>query len=268
MDFLDDLTRRVRYGIVWRNRTRPPVDGQSADHRRSHRRSAAGTPNPWLASAQEEPLDELVDVAPAPRTPARLEPQPGLKPPRAEARLSRVTVAHSTGRVWWVGAHGGAGESTLEQLLEGSRAAGHAWPLALPSAHVARPAVALVARTHARGLRAAQAAATEWATGEIPVNLLGLVLIADAPGRMPRPLRDLERLVRGGVPATWHLPWHEPWRLGEPIDAASAPFAAHTLLAAITDLTPMPSELRPVEAGPALKSPPTTHLPHKGAARA
>ena len=31
--------------------------------------------------------------------------------------------------VWWLGAHGGAGESTLEELFSGSRAAGHSWPV-------------------------------------------------------------------------------------------------------------------------------------------
>ena len=65
--------------------------------------------------------------------------------------------------VWWLGAHGGAGESTLEELFSGSRAAGHSWPVT--AANVAPARVVLVARTHAHGLRAAQSAIREWAAG-------------------------------------------------------------------------------------------------------
>src|SRR5690625_7783755 len=69
---------------------------------------------------------------------------------------------------------------------------------------------------HAHGLLATQTAATKWASGAVDVDLLGLVLVADAPGRLSRPLRDLARLVSGGLPRVWNLPWIEAWRLGEP----------------------------------------------------
>ncbi|MEK8229339.1 hypothetical protein NKG05_30690 [Oerskovia sp. M15] len=59
-------------------------------------------------------------------------------------------------------------------------AAEHGWPQ-LPGAGAVR--VVLTARSSMRGLRAAQAAATQWAAGLVPhVELLGLVIIADAPG--------------------------------------------------------------------------------------
>lgn len=91
----------------------------------------------------------------------------------------------------------------------------HAWPL-VPTSPA--PRVLLVARTSASGLRAAQITATQWAAGASPpIDLLGLVLVADAPGRLPRPLRELAQLVGGGVPRTWLLPWSEPWRLGEEV---------------------------------------------------
>ena len=95
-----------------------------------------------------------------------------------------VWMTTSQAAVWWLGAHGGAGESTLEELFSGSRAADHSWPLTAAERPPAR--VVLVARTHARGLRAAQSAIREWAAGDAQVLLLGLVLIADAPGRLPR----------------------------------------------------------------------------------
>jgi hypothetical protein len=137
--------------------------------------------------------------------------------------------------VWWVGVHGGAGESTLEQLFVGSRASGHSWPLAATG--VAPACVVLVARTRAHGLGAAQSAIREWAAGHVEVLLWGLVLIADAPGRLPRPLARLAGLVCGGVPAAWSLPWIEAWRLGEPPAPHNAPHAAQRLLADLQVMT-------------------------------
>lgn len=115
---------------------------------------------------------------------------------------------------WWLGTHGGAGESTLAELVAGSGAADHVWPLPRDVADV-QPVV-LVARTSVRGLESARVAATQWAAGDVlGVELLGLVLMADAPGRLPRPLRDLARQVAGGVPRTWAVPWVEQWRSGD-----------------------------------------------------
>jgi hypothetical protein len=37
--------------------------------------------------------------------------------------------------VWWLGVHGGAGESTLARLFKGTRAAEHRWPVGLPMDH-------------------------------------------------------------------------------------------------------------------------------------
>ena len=81
-----------------------------------------------------------------------------------------------------------------------------------------------MARSNVRGLRAAQSAATTWAAGLAPsVDVVGLVVVADAPGRLPRALRDLHQLVAGGVPRTWLVPWIEAWRIGEPISLDTAP---------------------------------------------
>ncbi len=69
--------------------------------------------------------------------------------------------------------------------------------------------VVLVARTDARGLRATQAALRELHERVLDVELAGLVLMADAPRRLPRALRDLRRVVCGGVPRVWCVPWVE-----------------------------------------------------------
>lgn len=85
--------------------------------------------------------------------------------------------------------------------------------------------VVLVARSHVSGLRAAQAAAAQWASRRLPssVRLLGLAVVADAPGRRPKPLRDLLDLVAGGFPTWWDLPWVEGLRLGESADSLQLP---------------------------------------------
>ena len=82
----------------------------------------------------------------------------------------------------------------------------------------------LVARTNERGLRAAQAAATQWAAGLVPhAEVVGLVLMADAPGKLPKPLRDFAQVVSGGVPRMWTVPWIDRLRLGESLTLTDAP---------------------------------------------
>jgi len=89
--------------------------------------------------------------------------------------------------------------------------------------------VVLVARTDARGLRAVQRAVREQVESQLPVELLGLVLMADAPGRLPRVLRELAGVVGGTVPRVWWLPWVEAWRAGEIPSPANSPKEAGVL---------------------------------------
>ncbi|RJK92538.1 DUF6668 family protein [Vallicoccus soli] len=105
--------------------------------------------------------------------------------------------------------------------------------------------VVLVARSHWTGLRAAQLAATDWASGQVSgVDLLGLAILADAPGKRPRALKDLVALVAGAVPRTWHLPWVETWRIAEGTSEAAAPKEVRRLLTDVrTLLTATPNAL-------------------------
>ena len=170
--------------------------------------------------------------------------QGGVALPGSQDRLPRRLLGDGERAVvWWLGAHGGAGESTLEELFSGSRAADHSWPLS--AANVAPARVVLVARTHARGLMAAQSAIREWAAGDAQVLLLGLVLIADAPGRLPRGLRQLADLVAGGVPAVWWLPWIEAWRVGEPPAPHNAPKVVRQLLEDLRAMTEAGASAKP-----------------------
>lgn len=157
------------------------------------------------------PVDEA--LAPVERPTGPVAPQPHVAMPEEPLPVQR---RGSGPALWVVGAHGGAGESTLAELDEGWAAAGHCWP-ELPAP--ARAACVVVARTNVRGLLAARAALTQWAasgTGE-SVELLGLVLVADAPGKRPAPIRDLAKVVAGGAPRVWTVPWVEAWRLGDPV---------------------------------------------------
>ncbi|WP_344812850.1 DUF6668 family protein [Microlunatus aurantiacus] len=150
-------------------------------------------------------------------------------------QLPTRRVHESTG-LWIVGAHGGAGESTLAALVDAWKPAGRAWPTLEPAEAVT---AIVVARTNVRGLTAAKAAAKQWASGLVPeVQLLGLVLVADAPGRLPRPLRDLSRVVGGGYPRAWQLPWVESWRLGDPVSLDTAPREVRRLVDDLNILLP------------------------------
>lgn len=141
------------------------------------------------------------------------------------SRLLGHVQAAGPAKLWIVGAHGGAGITTLLALSEPGEwsTTDQSWPYD-PTGGVL-PTV-LVARTSASGLLAAQAALTQWAGGGVhpAVRLVGLVLIADAPGHLPKPLRDLAKVVGGGAPRTWSLPWSEPVRLGGPAATFGRPF--------------------------------------------
>lgn len=172
--------------------------------------------NPWTRQQPPDLVPQPAQPAPphpvpaVPRGPS--SPQHGVQAPSEHERLPKFAIP-AADTLWWVGAHGGSGESTMSLLLPGTRAAGHRWPI--PPPPVPTPTV-LVARTHASGLRAAQRAAIEWASGVVQgVAVLGLVLIADAPGRLPRVLDDFADIVGGGVPRVWDIPWIEEWRRGE-----------------------------------------------------
>lgn len=178
--------------------------------------------NPWL-SRPAEPVPSSAPVlgqpaAPAPTGPAA--PQSGVPAPDRVDQLP-VYPRPQTSALWWLGVHGGAGETSLAALVAGWSPAEHGWPRPAGEAHTR---VVLTARSNMRGLRAAQAAATQWASGMVPhVEVLGLVIVADAPGRMPRPLREFAQVVGGGVARTWSVPWIESWRLGEPPALSDVP---------------------------------------------
>ena len=190
--------------------------------------------NPWLSQpAQPEPVAaETEERATRPTGPTR--PQRGVPEPGREDRLPILSQRRGA-ELWCVGAHGGAGETSFARLVEGWAAAEHGWPQ-VPDGATAE--VVLTARSSMHGLRTAQNAATQWASGLVPdVNLLGLVIVADAPGRLPRPLRDFAKIVAGGVPRMWSVPWIESWRLGDDPQLSEAPHAVRRIVDELRALT-------------------------------
>jgi len=185
--------------------------------------------NPWLPSP--DPVTETESRNPAEAKTARKganAPQPGVMAPDLADRLPRREASWPA-TVWWLGAHGGAGESTLASLAPGTRAAGHAWPIPTTTGTVHR--VVLVARSNFSGLTSARKAAIDWASSSLGggVQLAGIALMSDARGRVPKPLRDLEQVIAGGVPRVWNLPWVEAWRFGPATPADALPKEFHTL---------------------------------------
>ncbi|MEZ2373414.1 DUF6668 family protein [Arthrobacter sp. RCC_34] len=183
----------------------------------------------WL-KALEEPSTAPVEapvVRDTPTGPKR--PQKGVRW-ESEAGVPRLPVSGPAPAVWVMGAHGGAGESTIAKLLDGAVATDHAWPVREDDGGPDQ--VLMVCRSNAAGLRAAQRAAIEFnaASAGLPGSLAGLVVMADAPGRLPKPLATQMRLVAGAVPHLWFMPWVEAWRTSTDLDAAALPSAARSVL--------------------------------------
>lgn len=125
----------------------------------------------------------------------------------------RVNESH---RLWMVGAHGGAGASTWAQILEVGDA-GTAWPQHVNPTRAL--SIVVCCRSTAAGLRAAQDVGIEWASGALPGQLVGLVVGADAPGRLPRELRDQLQITSGAFPRYTFVPWQAHWRFARENDA-------------------------------------------------
>ncbi|PWI17262.1 hypothetical protein DI272_26185 [Streptomyces sp. Act143] len=121
--------------------------------------------------------------------------------------------AHATAtarRFSWVGTHGGAGTSTLSSVY-GGHDCGRDWP-----GPADPPSVLLVARTHAAGLAAVLRALEVFRRGAAPqgLDLDAVVLVADAPGRLPKQLARHVKLIESVIDV-YRVPWVPAWRLGD-----------------------------------------------------
>ncbi|MEW1986168.1 DUF6668 family protein [Pseudarthrobacter oxydans] len=176
--------------------------------------------NPWITSPATETAEEETPDAYSPPAAVISAPLKGMVEPDAADRLACRTMTGSAA-LWIIGAHGGAGESRIADLL-GARATDHCWPVLQGES---KPRVLLVCRADMRGLTAARSTLTQWVSGATPkVDLMGLAIMADAPGKSPKALRDFAAIVGGGAPRLWTLPWVEAWRIGDTTTTASREF--------------------------------------------
>ncbi|RAX15095.1 hypothetical protein DC347_19255 [Pseudarthrobacter sp. AG30] len=167
------------------------------------------TLNPWVTRPTADEPDVETRAAAAPPAAIISTPLRGMVEPDAADRLASRSMV-GTARLWVVGTHGGAGESRIADLIESARSTDHCWPVLSSGG---KPRVLLVCRADMRGLTTARNALTQWASGAAPQNdLLGLAVLADAPGKTPKALRDFAAIVGGGAPRFWTLPWVDTWR--------------------------------------------------------
>ncbi|MEU8777785.1 DUF6668 family protein [Streptomyces sp. NPDC048606] len=109
-------------------------------------------------------------------------------------------------------AHGGAGASTLATVF-GGYDCGARWP---ETEAGASGKVLLVARTHASGLQAVSRVLDMIRRDEQPsgVTLQAVVLVADAPGRLPPELAKRIKVI-SSVITIHRVPWMPNWRMGD-----------------------------------------------------
>ena len=194
--------------------------------------------NPWITSHAADYAEEETPLTYMPPPAVISAPLRGMVEPDAADRLARRTMTGSAA-LWITGAHGGAGESRIADLLDGARSTEHCWPVLQDGS---KPRVVLVCRADMRGLTKARSALTQWASGTAPkVDLLGLAILADAPGKTPKALRDFAALVGGGAPRRWTLPWVEAWRHED----TTTPPTAREYQRFITDLSALAAENTP-----------------------
>jgi len=137
---------------------------------------------------------------------------PGCPWPQPPAEAPADASADEPYPVFVTGTHGGAGTSTVARLLN-ALDSGTTWP---EPPYGVRVNVVLTARTSAAGLRAASQTLAGYCAHGYPqsAHLAGFVLVADAPGRLPK---ELNRRITILASATmvYRLPWVHEWRLSE-----------------------------------------------------
>ncbi|MFE2997387.1 hypothetical protein ACFXG4_20525 [Nocardia sp. NPDC059246] len=107
-----------------------------------------------------------------------------------------------------LGAHGGAGTSTLAQWWAHAADTGQAWPASPQTTQ----RVVIATRDCIPGLTAAAERLREWHSGIAPagVTIVGLVVTAARPGRVPAAVRRYRRIVADLVDdAVWSIGWHD-----------------------------------------------------------
>lgn len=123
--------------------------------------------------------------------------------------------------VWLLGAHGGAGVSTLAHQLSVAGDARRRWPSGrFPDQE--SPLVLVVASEHASGLDAASDVLRQHLSGQgSNAHLVGLVTVAQTKGKLPTSLDYRLRTLSDIAPRTWRIPYVEGYHTHTPAELPS-----------------------------------------------
>ena len=117
-----------------------------------------------------------------------------------------IEVARPGPAVWLLGAHGGAGVSTLAHYLEFADDCGRRWPCGTDR-DTESPYVVIVARETTSGLRAAHELIGQHRDENLACELLGLVTVAGSQ-RTDKSVAQYRSVVASSVPGHWPIGWH------------------------------------------------------------
>lgn len=126
---------------------------------------------------------------------------------RFDARTEPQPVDRPGPAVWLLGAHGGAGVSTLARYWDFAGDAGREWPCGTDR-EVESPYVVVVCRETVEGLRAAHSLILQHRSEMLHSELLGLVTVANAAGHPAKEVRQLREIVAGATQSDWAIGWH------------------------------------------------------------
>lgn len=186
-------------------------------------------------------------TAPAPAQPTIQRPRPH----ECAAVWDAPVSASGSPGLWLLGAHGGAGVSTLCRWIGPAGDAQGCWP----GGHKHSPFVVLVAEESVRALGCAHALVRQYATGGAGshARLLGVVTVARVPGRRPQQVRQRRDVLAGllaqinGAAQLWAVPFVAglntveldelpTWSLGEPPSTKKRPPVREAVPPAVADL--------------------------------
>jgi len=161
-----------------------------------------------------------LEQTPPPGSGRRLDPHTLSTPNRtAPVRTDPLPTTGAHPPLWAVlGAHGGAGTSTLARWWAPAADTGLAWPASPATTQL----VLVAARLCMPGLTAAADRLREWHAGLAApgVEVIGLVLTAARPGGVPAVVRRYRSVVTDLVESVYEIGWHDELLATELTDLA------------------------------------------------
>ena len=108
---------------------------------------------------------------------------------------------------WLVGAHGGAGVTTLAHTLAPFGDAGMTWPV-----QDEHPWCVVVARATREGVEAAHNAVLQSQAAKTgPCRVIGVMLVEAAPDFLPETVEQKITVLKKVVPNIWNVPFIDEW---------------------------------------------------------